>query len=226
MRIWDVHPGYLDRQRLLGEHRELHGVAAILARGLKGYAAHPETKRWRDCGWALAQRHRLLAAEMAFRGYRDRSPVRLRRRPGRWPATYIDAPAAQFALLAAKYAGASQGRVPLPRSPQELWAQHKYSVMARSQPAYRGLGRRVSEMNADDMDALASELVSWLRQPVPPGSLRNALQHMWGYVDTGAAAFERLSPAALLGRIQRAARTDSSGYILAQTALTDLRAWL
>ena len=30
MRIWDVNPGYLNRQSLLGEHRELHGIYIIL----------------------------------------------------------------------------------------------------------------------------------------------------------------------------------------------------
>ncbi|MDX8387130.1 MAG: pyrimidine dimer DNA glycosylase/endonuclease V [Ghiorsea sp.] len=29
MRIWDIHPGYLARQQLLGEHRELHGLFNI-----------------------------------------------------------------------------------------------------------------------------------------------------------------------------------------------------
>ena len=225
MRIWDVHPGYLDRQRLLGEHRELHGVVAIETRGLKGYAAHPETKRWRGLGWALAQRHRLLAAEMAFRGYRDRTPVRLRRAPGCWPATFVDTPAAQFALLAQKYAGERAGRIPLPRSPQELWAQHKYSVMARSQTGYRDLGRRVSGMRRTAMDELAAELVHWLRQPPVPGELRNALQHMWGYVETGTAVFGRLSSATALRRIQQAAVAEESEYLLAQTALTELAAW-
>ena len=225
MRVWDIHPGYLDRQRLLAEHRELHGVVAVTTRNLKGYAAHPETKRWQGLGWALAQRHRLLAAEMAFRGYRDRTPVRLRRAPGRWPETFLDTPSAQFALLARKYAGARQGRIPLPRSAQELWAQHKYSVLARSQDAYRDIGRRVSGLDAKDTDELATELVQWLRQPPPSGAWRNALQHMWGYVDTGSATFERLSPTTALTRIQRAATAEDCRYLLAQTALTELGAW-
>lgn len=139
MRIWDIHPGYLNRQSLLGEHRELHGVAAILSKGLAGYGRHPETLRWTDLGWALHQRHRMLAAEMAFRGYRDRSPVRLRKAPGRWPETFIDAPGEQFARLAEKYAAKEPGRIRLPRSTHELWAQHKYSLLARDQAAYRAL---------------------------------------------------------------------------------------
>ena len=30
MRIWDVNPGYLNRQSLLGEHRELHAIFSII----------------------------------------------------------------------------------------------------------------------------------------------------------------------------------------------------
>ena len=226
MRVWDVHPGYLDRQRLLGEHRELHGVVAVTTRGLNGYAAHPETRRWAGLGWACAMRHRLLAAEMAFRGYRDRTPVRLRRAPGRWPATFIDEPAEQFDLLARKYAGERRGRIPLPKSAQELWAHHKYSVLARSQPAYRDLGVRVSALPRDEMDELAVELVDWLRRPPAAGDLRNALQHMWGHLQGSRAGFEGRSAATALKRIQGAALEESNGYLLAQTALTELGAWL
>lgn len=226
MRVWDVHPGYLDRQRLLGEHRELHGVVAVTTRGLSGYAAHPETKRWAGLGWACAMRHRLLAAEMAFRGYRDRTPVRLRRAPGRWPATFVDEPAVQFGLLADKYADERRGRIPLPKSAQELWAQHKYSVLARSQAAYRDLGVRVSRLPRAEMDELAVELVGWLRKPPSAGDLRNALQHMWGHVETGPDGFEDCSPGTALKRIQRAASAESNRYLLEQTALTELGAWM
>lgn len=226
MRVWDVHPGYLDRQRLLGEHRELHGVVAVTTRGANGYAAHPEAKRWAGLGWACAMRHRLLAAEMAFRGYRDRTPVRLRRAPGRWPATFIDEPAAQFGLLARKYADERRGRIPLPKSAQELWAHHKYSVLARGQAAYRDLGVRVSTLPRTEMDELAVELVGWLRKPPSAGDLRNALQHMWGHVETGPDGFEDCSPRTALKRIQRAALAEDSRYLLLQTALTELGAWM
>jgi len=93
MRIWDINPGYLNRQSLLGEHRELHGIVSIITQKKKGYSKHPETLRWSGYGWALKQRHRLLATEMALRGYVDRSPVLTRSRNGQWPVVYIDAPA-------------------------------------------------------------------------------------------------------------------------------------
>jgi len=47
----------------------------ILVNRRKGYSRHPETLRWVGYGWALHMRHRQLAAEMALRGYHDRSPV-------------------------------------------------------------------------------------------------------------------------------------------------------
>jgi hypothetical protein len=68
MRIWDIHPGYLNRNSLLGEHRELHALVSICVHGKKGYAHHPETLRWREFLHALALRHDILVAEMELRG--------------------------------------------------------------------------------------------------------------------------------------------------------------
>lgn len=30
MRVWDLHPGYLSRQSLLGQHAEIHAVHAVI----------------------------------------------------------------------------------------------------------------------------------------------------------------------------------------------------
>ena len=75
MRIWDVNPARLCRQHLLGEHRELHGLWNILVLGHRGYAAHPETRRWIGKLPALRARHEQLVAEMVGRGYTHRSPL-------------------------------------------------------------------------------------------------------------------------------------------------------
>ena len=75
MRIWDLPPERLCRQHLLGEHRELHAVWVILTRGKKGYADHPEVRRWRGKLKALFLRHEQLVEEMKARGYRHRSPL-------------------------------------------------------------------------------------------------------------------------------------------------------
>src|SRR6476661_6457938 len=139
VRIWDVSPGYLNRQSLLGEHRELHGVLSILVEKKIGYSRHPETLRWTRCLSGLAHRHALLTAEMRLRGYTDRTPVVCPRGALRWPLTFVTPPAAQFSLLASKYRGKPPGRIRLPRTVQELWAQHKYSVMARDPSLYRAI---------------------------------------------------------------------------------------
>ena len=227
MRVWDIHPGYLNRESLLAEHCELHGVVSVLGNGKQGYSNHPETKRWRQRGWALRQRHRLLAAEMALRGYRDRTPVRLRSGAGEWPNAFVDSPGRQFALLAEKYRGKQPGRIPLPRTSHELWSHHKYSVMARSQAAYREFGRRVSGLRGRDyFDELALELVSWLRRPPRPGDLRNVIEHMRGHLRSDAGQNDAHgSSATVFSGIQNRVRLEDEAFLMTQTALTDLAAW-
>ncbi len=76
MRIWNVPCRELDDQHLLGEHRELHGLWTILTQGKRGYANHPETRRWRGRLGAVYRRHEDEVAEMARRGWQGhRSPL-------------------------------------------------------------------------------------------------------------------------------------------------------
>jgi hypothetical protein len=65
VRVWDLPAGYLNRQSLLGEHRELHAIYSILTQKKSGYANHPETLRWVRTLSGLAARHRQLAANVA-----------------------------------------------------------------------------------------------------------------------------------------------------------------
>ena len=226
MRVWDVHPGYLNRQSLLGEHRELHGILSILTTGKTGYARHPETLRWKRHLWAARQRHRLLVAEMTLRGYSHHSPAPHRGRAGVWPSRFIDPPERQFVLLAQKYEDREPGRIPLPQSAQVLWAQHKYSVMARDPHQVKVIGRRLAQLGkTSDLGELSEELVRLLRQPPTPGRLRNALEHMWGYVseDAGPKPDE---PGALLALIASRAAQLGESYLLHSTALSDLMLWV
>jgi hypothetical protein len=227
VRIWDVSPGYLDRQRLLGEHRELHGLHSILVNGKRGYSRHPETRRWAASLSGLCRRHEMLVGEMRLRGYSDRTPVARERGRVRWPATFVTEPAAQFALLKSKHGGRGAGRIPLPHTAQELWAQHKFSVLARDQAAYRALGRRVSAMRTPAAFAsLADDLVRLLRASPPRGELANAVEHMWGFVSRHASAGERrgalASPAAMFLKTCELAVRTGQPYLLASTALADL----
>ena len=226
MRIWDINPGYLNRQSLLGEHRELHGIVSIIANNKRGYSNHPETLRWIGCHWALQQRHRLLIAEMALRGFTEKTPLPEIRGDEEWPTHYIDSPFQQFKLLEAKYLDKEPGRIPLPKNAQQLWSQHKYSVLARDEKSYREIGRDVAQMNGkDEFEELAMVLSELLRQRPANGPLMNALQHMWGHLTnhhhhTPSQAHE------LLLEIQRQAIIEKEPYLLTSTALSELMAWL
>lgn len=231
MRIWDINPGYLNRQSLLGEHRELHGIVSILVNGKRGYSRHPETLRWAGFGWALRQRHQLLAAEMALRGYTDRSPVDTLANRGLWPTTWIDEPFRQLQILEDKYRDKEPGRIPLPKSAQQFWSQHKYSVLARDVLLYRALGKEVAVMKpGDDFRPLVRMLTELLRTPPASGGLSNALQHMWGYVSKDDSAPHHAvaawGPGRLLDEIQRRALASREPYLLMSTALAELKVWL
>lgn len=229
---WDIHPGYLTRQSLLGEHRELHAIASIIINKKKGYSRHPETLRWLDCRLALKQRHCLLAAEMQLRGYREKSPLRMRTNRGVWPERYIDEPFQQFAILRDKYRnGKQQGRIPLPENDQQLCSNHKYSILARNLALYKKVGRKVSILkNCADYFQFAMTLAEQLRIPPSQGGIRNALQHMWGYVsDCNPGAGERVelwSPGRLLNEIQMRAVDNQVQYLVHSTALSELEGWL
>ena len=99
-------------------------------------------------------------------------------------------------------------------------------MLARSQAAYRDLGVRVSTLPRAEMGELAVELVGWLRKPPSAGNMRNALQHMWGHVETGPDGIEDCSPGTALKRVQRTALAENNRYLLEQTALTELGPWM
>jgi hypothetical protein len=103
VRIWDVPPEILCRQHLLGEHRELHALWTIFTTGRKGYANHPETRRWRGKQAALFARHDELVAEMGRRGYRHNTPLDPSLATGCTIQTeYVDSPDQQRVILRAK----------------------------------------------------------------------------------------------------------------------------
>jgi len=228
MRIWDIDPGYLNRQSLLGEHRELHAIFVVLTQHRKGYAAHPETRRWQGHLAALDKRHDLLVEEMELRGYNHHSP--LPTVPGEtvWPKTFVDPPHAQFAILQEKYRTKEPGRIPLPSSARELWAQHKYSVLARDPGLYKIIGPWLAAADGPRrFRALAKILVRTLRLAPAAGRLQNGLDHMWGYVSHLAArSSKEQNPRRLLQLTRELAASGNIAYLLASTALGEVGAWL
>lgn len=225
MRVWDIHPGYLNRESLLGEHREIHAIFSILTQNKKGYSRHPETLRWKKKLPALKARHDAVVAEMMLRGYRHQSPLKSGGKI-RWPETFIDPPARQFQILTEKYRNRAWGRIPLPKNIQQLWAQHKYSTLARDPHCYRAIGREVSFRDGKfSFDNLSHKLVELLRTPVTSGRLENALLHMWGYVSSfkepNAKKIIHGPSREILENIQRLALEKKVSYLLESTALSE-----
>jgi uncharacterized protein YbgA (DUF1722 family) len=147
-----------------------------------------------------------------------------------WPEEYIDEPGQQFLILDAKYKNKEQGRIPLPKNAQQLWSQHKYSVLARDVNLYKKIGRQVAEMSpTHDFSTIAKELTELLRTRPSLGGTRNALQHMWGYVSDCSGSKRGLgtwSLNKLFDEIQRRALESGEPYLMASTALSELKVWI
>ena len=79
MRLWSVHPRYLDRQGLTACWREALLAQAVLAGRTTGYRNHPQLERFRaapDHARAIGAYLAAIADEAAERGYRfDRTRI-------------------------------------------------------------------------------------------------------------------------------------------------------
>src|SRR5690625_4887042 len=180
------------------------------------------------CLSGLDRRHDLLAAEMRIRGYVDRTPVEQHERV-QWPDRFATEPFEQISLLKSKYINESGGRIPLPGSVQELWAQHKYSVMARDYNEYRAIGKRVAAArprSSASLSPLAKDLVLLIRQQPQSGQMINSIEHMWGYVSSCASPEERQASKQgafeLYSTLVKITFRVEEQYLLHSTALSEL----
>jgi hypothetical protein len=73
MRLWTIHPRYLDRQGLTGLWREALLAQAVLAGLTRGYRSHPQLQRFQAQAEplaAIAAYLRAVLEEAGQRGYR------------------------------------------------------------------------------------------------------------------------------------------------------------
>jgi uncharacterized protein YbgA (DUF1722 family) len=144
---------------------------------------------------------------------------------------FVTDPIDQFQLLREKYVEKESGRIPLPRNAQELWAHHKYSVMARDPAECRRLGRSVARMRGHGPTGdLARTLVLLLRERPSESRLVNALEHMWGHVRDDASGADRearrAGPGPWLAAIQALATARHEPFLISSTALGELAVYL
>lgn len=72
MRLWSIHPKYLDRQGLLALWRESLLAQKVLRHQTKGYRNHPQLIRFKNCKnpqRAIASYLHLITEEAQNRGY-------------------------------------------------------------------------------------------------------------------------------------------------------------
>jgi len=230
--VLDIHPGYFGRQHLVDEYRLLGSALAAGSAQKPGERANPSMRRWQEYSWAAYRRFLWIRAEIDFRGITLSTPaldVQDPKRKYAWPNP-ISSPAKQFGLINEGQIEDGTGRIPLPRNSQQLWAQHKYSVMARDANHYRSLGPRVARLRTDkEFMNLAEELTGLLRLQPSEGGLRNALQHMWGHVsgtNKSNPGVNDWSLVRVIKEIKCQALTQDEKYLLHSTALTELQTWL
>jgi hypothetical protein len=73
MRLWSLHPKYLDAKGLVALWRETLLAKAVLQGKTRGYRRHPQLARWRETRDPVACLNAYLAevyAESVVRGYR------------------------------------------------------------------------------------------------------------------------------------------------------------
>jgi hypothetical protein len=73
MRLWSLHPKYLDARGLTALWREALLAQAVLRGRTRGYRYHPQLQRFAGCGApqaAIARYLRAVQAEAEVRGYR------------------------------------------------------------------------------------------------------------------------------------------------------------
>lgn len=92
MRLWSLHPRYLDRQGLVAGWREGLLAQAVLLGRTKGYTSHPQLERFRSCEdppAAIGAFLTAIAIEAAARGYKFDS-TKINRHDGNTRLTVTD----------------------------------------------------------------------------------------------------------------------------------------
>lgn len=181
--------------------------------------------RWRGHRDALVIRCNQILAEMALRQLPVVNALPMPEEAVLWPVSYSDSPSAQLAEIRELNGRGQRGRISAPQSEHELWAQYKYSVLARNHEAYRQIGQLVAARGIS-RDELSLELVASTHVAPTLGGLRNAVYHMWGYVSAHSSRNpNQCDLATLMTEVQQLAAAHQVTYLLHSTALGELAIW-
>lgn len=221
--LFEVDAGLLDDDLLAEQMRLLVGLVSQDRRaGLNSRIP----ALWQGHEDALALRLNQLIAEMTLRGQATPGPVAVTTESLLWPALDPVSLNGQLGVIRARAEAGKPGRIRLPRNDHELWATYKYSVLARNTRAYQNFGQRVASRSVT-VEALWASMINATRVAPSQGGVRNALQHMWGYVSGHATINPQTDDlAGLAEHIQTLAANYQVSYLLNSTALSELGVWL
>lgn len=230
--ILDLHPGYLGNKHIVDEYQLLQSVLTRHSDPDTWLTAKTGVQLWSKYSWAAYHRYRWLEGELIFRGVAHESTQTKFQRivnENCWPESSCT-PAQQLKAISGMRIHADTARLPLPKNAQQVWAQHKYSVMARDNNLYREMGPKVAGLKTEaEFADLVNELTYSLQMQPSEGGLRNAAQHMWGHVSGNEKVdmdFVDWSLSRLLNEIKLRVINQEETYLLHSTALTEFQAWL
>lgn len=218
--IYEIDPGYLTNSELSQQSELLHQCyeeppKVYKDKGLRNWTGHQD---------AIVAQLNLVNAEIALRENKLPEYLPVSDDAIIWPRQFTTPLTTQ--LNSINTTGNDEtARLIKPRNEQSLWAQYKYSVLARNQKLYLSMGPRVAKKEIDFADLLDD--LGYCKRMLPlTGGLRNAVWHMWGYV----SQWSELVPTntglhALMLEIQRLACSHHVEYLIQSTALSDLAYW-
>jgi uncharacterized protein YbgA (DUF1722 family) len=158
----------------------------------------------------------LVKNEMIIRGY-----------SGSNEALYIDLELSDEDLL---FWDIKKRRISIPKNVQTIWAQHKYSVLARDNKLYREIGKSlVGKKGISGYEELFNELKNLILTKPDKGSLFNGVLHIWGYLPSAIKknydkpSIENMKNT--ITTISDFAVKGGSKYLLQSTALSDFLYW-
>ncbi|PID27730.1 MAG: hypothetical protein CSB55_08040 [Candidatus Cloacimonadota bacterium] len=214
-----ISPAYLNNDDLLSEYRKLKN---------KSYSElnqnFPGRYRYRLANFAseIKLRNLIEIDEDEFKNTDE---------PEKYPTEYYENAYKQFDLLKIRYKGKSDARISVPETLQELWRQHKYSIMARNISLYKKTGHFVAEHN--DLkyfsDIYAFLAVEMQKKP-SKNAVLNVLQHMWGYISNASNLKKSEVPGldlfSFFKEIQHCVKLSGQKYLYEQIALSELGIWI
>ena len=235
MRVWIIHPGYLSRQSLLGEHSEIHALYSVIRGKKRGFARHPETQRWTDSLNLLVLRHELISKEMELRKFQHNSPLNFiennHEQDSMTPVSYVDLPSHQFEILRERYSEKKQtGRIPLPVRGTDFWAHHKYSVMARGYQYYHEVQKFMKSrpsLSIGQENDLITRIYTYMKMEISLRALHNVMLHCWGYFKNQASAedqkifFDQADTTERMNMLYALAKKYQQQYLLQSTVFAD-----